>query len=90
VKTLVLDASVAVKWQLNDEEHADKADAIKQAFVREAIALIVPTLFAVEWANAINMAIIRGRRIGVPKPLFHPRRRRFAQPPARRPRAARP
>jgi predicted nucleic acid-binding protein len=61
VKTLVVDASVAVKWQLDDEEHVDRADAIRQAFVRQAVTLIVPVIFTVEWANAINVAIARGR-----------------------------
>jgi predicted nucleic acid-binding protein len=61
VKTLVVDASVGVKWQLDDEEHVDKAEAIKRAFVQRALSLIVPVIFAVEWANALNVAIARGR-----------------------------
>jgi predicted nucleic acid-binding protein len=61
VKTLVVDASVGVKWQLDDEEHVDKAEAIKRAFVRRALTLMVPVIFAVEWANALNVAIARGR-----------------------------
>jgi predicted nucleic acid-binding protein len=61
VRTLVVDASVAVKWQLRDEEHVDIADAIKEAFLRHTVELIVPVIFAVEWANAINVAITRGR-----------------------------
>lgn len=61
MKTLVVDASVGVKWQLDDEEHVDQADAIKRAFLGKAIELIVPVIFAVEWANAINVAITRGR-----------------------------
>jgi predicted nucleic acid-binding protein len=61
VKTLVVDASVGVKWQLNDEEYVDKAVAIRQAFLRHTVEIIVPVIFAVEWANAINVAILRGR-----------------------------
>jgi len=61
VKTLVVDASVAVKWQLRDEEHVDKADAIKRAFLFRTVGLIVPVIFTVEWANAINVAILRRR-----------------------------
>ena len=61
MKTLVVDASVGVKWQLDDEEHVDKAEAIKGAFVRRALTLMVPVIFAVEWANALNVAIVRGR-----------------------------
>jgi predicted nucleic acid-binding protein len=57
----VVDASVAVKWQLRDEEHVDKADAIKQAFLLRTVGLIVPVIFTVEWANAINVAILRSR-----------------------------
>src|SRR5262245_33569009 len=56
-----MDASVGVKWQLDDEEHVDKAEAIKQAFVRQVLTLIVPVIFVVEWANALNVAIARGR-----------------------------
>jgi predicted nucleic acid-binding protein len=58
---LVVDASVAVKWQLRDEEYVDKADAIKQAFLLHTLELIVPVIFSVEWANAINVAILRSR-----------------------------
>lgn len=61
MNTLVVDASVGVKWQLDDEEHVDKAEAIKQAFVRRVLHLMVPVIFAVEWANALNVAITRGR-----------------------------
>jgi predicted nucleic acid-binding protein len=61
VKTLVVDASVGVKWQLDDEEHVDKAETIKQAFVRQVLTLVVPVIFVVEWANALNVAIARGR-----------------------------
>jgi hypothetical protein len=61
VKTLVVDASVGVKWQLDDEEPVDKAEAIKGAFVRRALTLMVPVIFAVEWANTLNVAITRGR-----------------------------
>ena len=57
----MIDASVAVKWQLRDEEHVDKADAIKQAFLLRTVELIVPVIFTVEWANAINVAILRSR-----------------------------
>ena len=37
MRTLVVDASVAVKWQLRDEEHVDIADAIKEAFLRHTV-----------------------------------------------------
>lgn len=57
----MVDASVAVKWQLRDEEHIDKADAIKQAFLLRTLELIIPVIFSVEWANALNVAILRGR-----------------------------
>jgi predicted nucleic acid-binding protein len=44
----VVDASVAVTWQLRDEEHVDKADAIKQAFLLRPVGLIVPVIVPVE------------------------------------------
>lgn len=61
MKKVVIDASVAVKWQLDDEEHVDKADVIKKEFNEGRLLLIVPVIFPVEWANAINIAILHGR-----------------------------
>ena len=57
----MVDASVAVKWQLRDEEHVDKADVIKQAFLFRTVGLTVPVIFTVEWANVINVAVLRRR-----------------------------
>src|SRR4030043_1601321 len=61
--TLALDASVALKWQFEDEEVTSSATALLEDFVEGKIELIVPTLFPYEIINAINVAINR-KRIG--------------------------
>ena len=59
--TAVLDASVALKWQFEDEEVTSSATALLEDFVEGKIELIVPTLFPYEIINAINVAINRKR-----------------------------
>ncbi|MEK6657041.1 MAG: type II toxin-antitoxin system VapC family toxin [Nitrospirota bacterium] len=61
MKRIVIDASVATKWHLDDEEFIDEAIAIKDAFLENKIELIAPFILPVEWANAINIAIKRQR-----------------------------
>lgn len=57
--TAVLDASVALKLQFEDEEVTSSAAALLEDFVEGKIELIVPTLFPYEIINAINVAIYR-------------------------------
>ncbi len=59
----VVDASVALKWQFEDEEVTDSATDLLHDFVERRVELITPTLFTYEIVNAINTAINR-RRIG--------------------------
>ena len=59
--TVVLDASVALKWQFNDEEATAEATALLQDFVDGKIELITPTLFTYEILSGINVAINRKR-----------------------------
>jgi predicted nucleic acid-binding protein len=59
----VIDASVALKWQFEDEEVTDKATALLEDFIEGKIDLIAPTLFPYEIVNAVNVAINR-KRIG--------------------------
>lgn len=57
----VLDASVALKWQFEDEEATGTSMALLEDFVVGKIDLISLTLFHYEIVNAINVAINRKR-----------------------------
>jgi len=57
----VIDASVALKWQFEDEEATDSARALLDDFIEDKIKLIAPTLFPYEIISAINVAISRKR-----------------------------
>lgn len=57
----VVDASVALKWQFEDEEATPAASALLADFVKGEIELITPTLFAYEILSAVNVAVNRGR-----------------------------
>lgn len=59
----VLDASVALKWQFEDEEATEGAMALLEDFVEGKIELISVPLFAFEVVNAIHVAINR-KRVG--------------------------
>jgi len=58
---VVLDASVALKWQFEDEEVTSAAMALTEDFVEGKVELITPTLFPYEILNAVNVAINRKR-----------------------------
>ena len=59
---LVVDASVALKWELNDEDHVDQAVALKDDYlIRGAVRLTAPHLFPFEIVNAMVSASRRGR-----------------------------
>lgn len=58
--TLVVDASVALKWQLKDEPELKPAIAILTDFVNGKCELIAPSLFAYEIVSGILIAILRG------------------------------
>jgi predicted nucleic acid-binding protein len=57
----VIDASVALKWQFEDEEASNAAIIFLEDFINGRIDLISPTLFPYEILNAINVAINRKR-----------------------------
>ncbi len=61
VKRLVLDASAALKWVLRDEEATPQADALLADFLAGRLSLSVPSLFDYEIANALAMAVAKGR-----------------------------
>ena len=60
VPPLVVDASVAVKWYLPDEDDADKSGALLGQFRQGEIELVAPEQIRYEVASAITVAT-RGR-----------------------------
>lgn len=57
--SVVVDASVAVKW-LVEEDDSDKAHAILQSWVAQDITRIAPYLMPFEVANALHRRVARG------------------------------
>jgi predicted nucleic acid-binding protein len=57
--TLVVDASVAVKWILPEPEH-EQADAILRAYQDEKLDLLAPYLLVSEVANVLWKRLRRG------------------------------
>ena len=60
-KRLVIDASVAWKWRLRDEEATNEADALLEDSLAGKLELLTPTLFDYEIANALRVAVTRQR-----------------------------
>ena len=60
-KRIVIDASVALKWRLRDEEATQQADEILADFLADKLELLTPTLFDYEIANALRVAVTRQR-----------------------------
>ena len=61
MKTVVVDASVALRWFLPDEECGDKALALLESYVRGEIRMVVPSLLGFEVLNGLLIASRRGR-----------------------------
>ena len=62
---VIVDASVSLKWALNDEEYVAQAVALRDAAVRERrFEMLAPSLWVYEVANGLIVAARRGR-IGV-------------------------
>ena len=57
--SVVVDASLAVKW-LVEEEYSDKAHAALQSWVDRDIARVSPYLMPFEVANALHRRMLRG------------------------------
>ena len=57
----VVDASIAMKWQFGDEEHAFEAERILTDFEQNRIILIAPDHLRYEVANALRTAVRTGR-----------------------------
>jgi predicted nucleic acid-binding protein len=60
-KGVVIDASVALKRRLRDEEATQQADALLEDFLAGKLALLAPMLFDYEIANALRVAVTRQR-----------------------------
>lgn len=61
MKTLVIDASVGIKWFLEDEEEVTRAKKILITFGNEEVKLLLPTLWIYEVANGIRAAVFKKR-----------------------------
>lgn len=59
--SVVIDASVAVKWLLADEDHVQQALALQQTIISRDMAVAVPPHFALEVAHTLVRAARRGR-----------------------------
>ncbi len=58
----MVDASVVLKWQLDDEHDVDHALALRDDFlIAERLELDAPVLLAYELTNAIRSAAVRAR-----------------------------
>ncbi|QEE16157.1 type II toxin-antitoxin system VapC family toxin [Promethearchaeum syntrophicum] len=53
VKNIIIDASVIVKWFI-DENDSDKAEIIKEQFINEKINIIIPALLNFEVLSALK------------------------------------
>jgi len=58
---VVVDASIALKWALDDEEAVEQAVALRDAAVEGRIVLLAPTLWVYELANGLVSAVRRDR-----------------------------
>lgn len=58
---LVVDASVALKWQLDDEECVPQAIALRDDCLKKSIEMCAPTLWLYEVTNGFIVASWRGR-----------------------------
>ncbi len=58
---VIVDASVSLKWALNDGEHVAQAVALRDAAVRERrFEMLAPSLWVYEIANGLIVAARRG------------------------------
>jgi predicted nucleic acid-binding protein len=57
----VIDASVALKWILRDEEATLQADALLDDLLAGRLSLFAPTIFDYEITNALKVAVIQER-----------------------------
>ena len=61
MRLIVPDASVALKWRLDDEECVEQARKMLLDFGRGEVWFVVPDLFFVEVSNGMKVAVKMGR-----------------------------
>ena len=57
----VVDASVALKWYLQDEDHIEEAALLYEAFAAGSAELVAPHYIRYEVMNALEVARLQGR-----------------------------
>ncbi len=60
-RLVVVDASVALKWHLHDEDSTEQAYALLEACFSEQVNLAAPSLIEFEVANALRSAVLKHR-----------------------------
>ena len=58
---VVVDASVSLKWALDDEEAVTQAVALRDAAFHDGVQMVAPSLWLYEITNGMVMAVRRGR-----------------------------
>lgn len=61
MKQVVIDASVVLKWYLEDEEHSLKAVGLLERYVSDDLDIIAPSLLEYEVINGLIIEQKRGR-----------------------------
>ena len=61
LEALVVDASVATKWHLTDEDHAEQALDVLERFARGELTLVAPEQIRYEVPSAITAATLGTR-----------------------------
>ena len=60
-RLVVIDASIAVKWQLRDEDGTEYADRVFDDYSLGLVLLIAPDLWLPEVVNGVRNAVLRRR-----------------------------
>ena len=68
MRGVVVDASVALKWYLDDEEYGQKAMNVLTRYITDELDILAPSLLEYEVVNGLIIAQRRGR-IGEEKVL---------------------
>lgn len=58
---LVVDASIALKWFLNDEDHGDEANHLLASYQAGRLEFVSPDHFVHEVSNGLRRAVTTGR-----------------------------
>lgn len=61
MRRIVIDASVALKWYLADEEHSQKALGLLDKYISNELDMLAPSLLEYEVINGLVIAKKRGR-----------------------------